>query len=109
VFFLELLSYGLKVVRRKDLITKGAPRFLLHKAIQTAQGIRPNQQLDDETEGHGHNPRDEFATFGWEITVKPGLLRVGHDLLKRLGLIVAQKNRDKNSLIGCHLSISLLH
>jgi hypothetical protein len=33
---------------------------------------------------------------------------VGHDLLKGLGLIVPQENRDKNSLIGCHISDSLL-
>jgi hypothetical protein len=108
VLFLELLGNGPEVVRRIDFIAKGSPRFLLHVPIQAAQGIRLNQQLDDETEGHGHHPRDEFATFWWKITIKPGLLRVGHDLLKGLGLIVPQENRDKNSLIDAiSLSSSL--
>ena len=108
VFLLEFLGNGLEIVRGINLITKWPPRFLLHKAVQTAQGVRPDEKLDDEPKGHGHHPRYKFATFGREITVKSGLLRVGHDLLKRLGLIVAQENRDQDSLIGCHISVSFL-
>jgi hypothetical protein len=108
VFFLELLGNGLEVVRRINLITKCSPRFLLHKAIQTAQGVRLDEQLDDETEGHGHHPGYKFATLRRKITVESRLLRMSHDLLECLGLIVAQENRDKYSLIWCHISISFL-
>src|SRR5690348_9116665 len=64
------------------------PRLLLHVAVDGPESAGRHPELDDEAVRHRHDPRDDLGALGREVAIEAGLLRMGHDLVERLRLIV---------------------
>src|SRR5882762_2246611 len=91
-----LLGDGLVIVGRVEVGTVGAPGFLLDYPVYLAQALRRESQGHHLPDPHHHVPGNDLDAGGRERFHETGPLQLGADLRKRLGLVVAEKDRQQD-------------